>query len=152
MNYPAPRELAPHNPPMLIVDELADWAEDRLETHYRVRADNLFFMAGRGLPSYVAFEIMAQSISVHDGMERRHLGERPQIGFLLGARQFKSHRDWLQAGEQLVTTVEAVLNEGELRAFGCVVKTETGELIAEAEIKVFRPEDPLAFLESGGKR
>ena len=152
MTYPAAVELAPHDPPMLFVDELTEWNSDSLVARYRVSADNPLLVPGRGVPGYVAFEVMAQSISVHDGMTRRQSGEPPQIGFLLGARKFTTTRDWLQIGEILVIRVDAVLNEGELRAFDCRVESESGEEIAQAELKVFRPEDPEAFLASGGRR
>ena len=149
MAFPQTRELAPHDPPMLTVDELVEWAADKLTSRYTVSTDNLFYVPGRGMPAYVVFEIMAQSISVHDGMERRQSGHPPQIGFLLGARRFTAQRDWIQLGETLVTKVDAIINEGELRAFNCKVTTDAGEDIAQAEIKVFRPDDPQAFLASG---
>lgn len=150
MTFPAARELAPHDPPMLFVDELLDWTPDSLEAVYRVSTDNPFYMPGRGLPAYVGFEIMAQSMSVHDGVTRMRAGESgPQLGFLLGARRFTARHDWLQPGELLVIKVDAVINQGELRAFDCRIETESGEEIATAELKVFRPDDPAAFLASG---
>lgn len=152
MTFPPAIELAPHDPPMLFIDELVEWNADNLKAQYRVASDNPMLVPGRGVPGYVAFEVMAQAVSVHDGITRYQSGEPPQIGFLLGTRRFTTTRDWLQPGEVLVIFADAVLNEGELRAFDCRVESEAGEEIARAELKVFRPDDPQAFLASGGQR
>ena len=83
MAFPQTRELAPHDPPMLIVDELVEWAADKLTSRYTVSTDNLFYVPGRGMPAYVVFEIMAQSPSVKSNVPLSgHLGQA-----LLAARR-----------------------------------------------------------------
>lgn len=144
---PPTRELAPHQPPMLLVDRLLSSEDGRQRTESTVRADNPFFVPGRGLPSYVGFELMAQSISIYDGMLRRDDGEPPAIGFLLGCRRYKVTRDWFDEGERLIIEIDSLLDEGEMRSFDCRIVGPEGEEFATGAINVFRPDDPQAYLE-----
>lgn len=144
---PPTHELAPHAPPMLLVDRLLSSEDRRQRTETIVRADNPFFVPGRGLPSYVGFELMAQSISIYDGMLRRDAGEPPAIGFLLGCRRYKVTRDWFEEGERLIIEIESLLEEGEMRSFECRIVGPEGEEFATGAINVFRPDDPQAYLE-----
>jgi len=131
---------------MLQVDEVVKWDGPRIVCKMTVRADNLFYVPGRGLPAYVGFEIMAQTIAVQDGLMRREDGLPPQIGFLLGSRKYSITRDWIAAGEVLVADCTALLDEGELRSYQCTLTTETGEALANGKVNVFRPDNPDAFL------
>lgn len=146
MSFPATQALAPHDPPMLFVDEVLERDSDGIRTRSAVSCSNPLFVPGRGLPGYVLFEIMAQSISIQDGLDRRELNEPPQVGFLLGTRKFVCHRDWLQDGEIVIVVTSALLNEGEMRSFRCKALGESGERLAEADLNVFRPDDPMGFL------
>lgn len=145
--FPSTAELAPHAPPMLLVDTVVSSADNRQQTETTVRADNPFFVPGRGLPSYVGFELMAQSISIYDGILRRENGEPPAIGFLLGCRRYKVTRDWFEEGERLMIEIESLLDEGEMRSFNCRIVGPGGEEFATGAINVFRPDDPQAYLD-----
>ena len=147
-----PGDLVPHKPPMLLVDEVIAHSADGIVTRTQVTEDNPFFMPGRGLPSYVTFEIMAQSISAHDGESRRLEGLGPAIGLLLGCRKFTVTRDWLHAGESLETEAVPLLHDGELRSFECVVLTAAGAEVSRGAINVFRPSDPDAYFEEISNR
>ncbi len=146
MTFPSTQTLAPHDPPMLFVDEVVEKLSDGIRTRAVVSSANPLFVPGRGLPGYVVFEIMAQSISIQDGLDRHELGEPPQIGFLLGSRKYVCKRDWLADGETVLVTTTPLLNEGEMRSFRCEAHGESGGLLAEAVLNVFRPDDPDGFL------
>lgn len=148
MSFPETRTLAPHDPPMLMVDEVLSWDDDHLTAAFEIREDNLFYRPGWGVPTYVLFEVMAQSISVMDGLERRASGEGPKIGFLLGSRKFSTDRQWLVSGERVQVSLTSLMNEGEMRSFSCEATTLSGEPLAQATLNVFGPDDPDAFLAS----
>jgi len=150
--YPHPRELAPHAAPMLLVDQVLEAGEGYIRAQSTVGSSNIFFMPGRGLPSYVAFELMAQTVSVLDGWGRRAEGQGPQIGFLIGCRKYRVTRDWFAPGEVLEIACTALIQEGELRSFECRVTAGAAE-VASGTLNVFRPDDPARFLtESFGQR
>ena len=146
--YPHPRELAPHAAPMLLVDKVLEVGVVHIRAQSTVEASNIFFMPGRGLPSYVAFELMAQTVSVLDGWGRRAEGQGPQIGFLIGCRKYRVTRDWFAAGEVLEIACTALIQEGEMRSFECRVMVGAAE-VASGTLNVFRPDDPAKFLTEG---
>ncbi len=147
-NFPPPSELAPHAAPMLMVDEVLTYSGDVLRAHCIVSVSNPLFVPGRGLPSYVGFELMAQTISIFDGLRRRADGETPKIGFLLGCRRYEVKRDWFDADERLDIEVTSLLDEGEMRSFECRILGAGNETFATGTINVYRPDDPEAFFRS----
>ncbi len=145
-HLPPASELVPHDAPMLMIDEVISYQADAIKTRTVLSESSLFFQPGRGIPSYVTFEIMAQSISAYDGASRLENGEPPAIGFLLGCRKFETFCEWLQPGDTVETQAIPLVSEGELRSFDCRVQTLSGSDIAFGNINVFRPNDPEAFL------
>jgi predicted hotdog family 3-hydroxylacyl-ACP dehydratase len=150
--FPQPCELAPHAPPMLLVDRVLAADAARIRAAAVIALDNPFHVPGRGVPAYVGFELMAQTISIQDGLERRRDGQPPAIGFLLGCRRYLAARDWLQPGERLEIEAVALVEEGEMRSFDCRITAVDGQELASGVLTVFRPADPRAFFEraSGG--
>ncbi|MCI4644109.1 MAG: 3-hydroxyacyl-ACP dehydratase [Hyphomonadaceae bacterium] len=131
---------------MLLIDEIMSQDDTLIRTRTTLTEANPFFQPGRGIPSYITFEIMAQSISAYDGAVRRASGESPAIGFLIGCRKFKTSCNWLQPGTILETEAISLLADGEMRSFDCTMKTSSGSDVAMGIINVFRPDDPDAFL------
>jgi predicted hotdog family 3-hydroxylacyl-ACP dehydratase len=144
--FPPIAELVPHEGPLRLIDEVLASDDDHIVAVAIVRSDGPFHVAGRGVPGYLAFEYMAQTISAQDGLERRKIGQRPQLGFLLGSRKYEVATDWFEDGERLEITARAVLNEGELRAFACTVSGRGNPGLATALVNVYRPDDPAAFV------
>ena len=147
--FPPVSALTPHASPMLLVDEILSANEEVLETRSVVSGSNPFYVPGRGVPAYVGFEIMAQSISIFDGYNRSLSGEAPKIGFLLGCRKYDARTDWLSIGDALTTQVSVLLNEGAMRSFACEIRSEGAQVIATGTINVFRPDSLDEFLQSG---
>lgn len=140
------RELTPHAPPMLLIDEVLSCTDLQIHVRTKVRGDGLFFQKGRGLPSYVGFEIMAQAIAAYDGWTRRARGEKPTLGFLLGCRKYQTSVEWFAEGDQLEIVANSLIHEGEMRSFDCKLLGAGGVQVASGVLNVFRPNDPDAFL------
>ena len=145
---PHPLELAPHDPPMLLIDEVITADDAHVVTRTKIASDHIFSVPGRGVPGYVGFELMAQSISIMDGALRRASGEPPAIGFLLGCRKYRTRVEWIAHGDYLEIEAINLLPEGELRSFDCHVRYVSGENIAHGVINVYRPENLETFLTS----
>lgn len=148
-NYPPPKILAPHDPPMLLVDEIVQSMDGEIVTKMSISKNNLFYVAGRGVPAYVGFEMMAQTIAVQDGLDRYHNGDGPKIGFLLGCRKYTVERDWFLDGEILTIRAKTLLSEGEMCSFDCVIEDSNAQQLAHGAINVFSPENPEEFIRQG---
>ena len=142
--FPPIEELVPHASGMLLIDRVLASEGETVQSEAVIRTDNIFFRTGHGVPAYVGFELMAQTISAYDGLLRRKRGQPPAIGFLLGCRSYRCSKNFFEEGERLHIKVTSVL-EGEvgMASFECEItdpknKTE----VAKAMINVFRPSDP----------
>lgn len=144
--FPLARDLVPHEPPMLLVDRVLAQTGNTILAEHVVQPDGLFFQPGRGLPSYVGFEVMAQTVSAFDGLRRIAAGGTPQLGFLLGCRKYAASVDWFAAGQILRCEATALLDEGEMRSFDCRLADTAGNLLASGLLSVYRPENPDLFL------
>lgn len=131
-------EVVPHAAPMILLDAVRAYADDRVEAAVEVRSDSPFVRA-EGLPAHVLIEYMAQACAAFAGLEAREAGREPQVGFLLGTRQFRAHRSWMRAGERLAIMAVLVYRDSEMGVFDCKVLAD-GEEIASAQLTVYQPE------------
>jgi predicted hotdog family 3-hydroxylacyl-ACP dehydratase len=146
---PQPAELCtPHRAPMLLIDTMLDAVGDTARSETVIRRDNIFFRVGLGVPGYVGFEFMAQTINAFDGWRRIERGKTPTIGFLLGCRSYKCALAFFEEGARFVTEVTSLLKnpEDEMVSFNCRILDASGAVVASAIVNAFRPEDPDAFL------
>lgn len=148
---PQPAELCtPHRAPMLLIDTMLSAEGEIARSEVTIRRDHIFFQSGRGVPAYVGFEFMAQTINAFDGWRRIERGKEPTIGFLLGCRTYKSELAFFAEGESFVTEVRSLLKnpEDEMVSFECRIFNAAGDVVASAIVNAFRPEDPDAFLKA----
>lgn len=149
MSRPA-EACTPHRGPMLLIDAMLSAEGDIARSETTIRADHLFFIPGHGVPAYVGFELMAQTVNAFDGWRRVDRGLEPAIGFLLGCRSYKAARAYFVEGERLVTEVRSLLKnpEDEMVSFECRILDAGGAVIATATVNAYRPHDPDAFLKA----
>ena len=86
------KTLIPHRGPMLLLSAIKEYntEEKTLNAEYHITRDCLFYdPAIGGVPAWVAFEFMAQSISSLSGLRSREKGEGPKMGFLLSVSSMK---------------------------------------------------------------
>jgi predicted hotdog family 3-hydroxylacyl-ACP dehydratase len=132
--FPPIAELVPHEPPMLLVDELLAWTPEQARVRAQVRAGSPFVEAGRA-PAVALLEIMAQAIAAATGMARRQVGGPPVRGVLLGTRELELAVDELAVGDVLIIDVVLHFEGDELARYACSVERE-GQTIARAELNV----------------
>jgi predicted hotdog family 3-hydroxylacyl-ACP dehydratase len=146
--FPPITELVPHADSMLLIDALIAAEGETVRSETTIRADSIFFQRGKGVPAYVGFELMAQTISAYDGLKRRKSGEKPSIGFLLGCRKYSSTQSFFAEGERLEIVTTSLLGEEGMASFDCKIFGAGGAEVASAVINVYRPSDPEAFLQA----
>lgn len=143
--FPSVGHLVKHSEGMLLLDRIVSAEGEVVRSEATIRADNVFNLPGRGVPSYVGFELMAQTISAADGLDRRGRGEGPVMGFLLGCRKYSCARPFFAEGETVTIEAKALIG---LSSYDCKIFDAAGGVVASASINVFRPEDPEAFLQA----
>ena len=133
--FPPVAELVPHEPPMLLVDELLEWSPDAALVRATIRAGNPF-VSGDRMPATILLEHMAQAIAVANGMADRQAGRVvAEIGLLLGTRELELFCDELAVGETLELRVVLEFADDKLARYACTA-ARAGELLARATINV----------------
>ncbi len=130
-------QVLPHAGPMILLDEVAAYSDDRLKAAVEIRSDSRFIRA-QGMPAHVVIEYMAQACSAFSGIEALEAGRSPRVGYLLGTREFRAHRSWIGEGERLAITADLVYRDEEMSVFDCKVDAGSDE-IAFARLTVYQP-------------
>lgn len=142
--------LLPHAEPMVLVHALVELGETWLVAAVDLSRPNLFTGAA-GTPAYVALEYMAQAVAAYAGSQNLARNLPPQIGFLLGTREFTSAQVLLPSHGTALIRVDVVFaEEASVSLFECsMYLAEPPALrLASATLKVFQPSDLSAVIES----
>ena len=139
------QQLLPMEPPMLLLDEVIGWNDDRIVTAVTVRPDSMF-LGEDGLPAHIAIEWMAQTCGAMVGLLAIEQGQPIRIGFLLGTRNFTAGVARFRLGERMTVTASPVFDDGQMAVFDCQVE-RGAEICAAARLNLFQPDDLKAMLE-----
>jgi predicted hotdog family 3-hydroxylacyl-ACP dehydratase len=134
--FPPVVELVPHDPPMLLIDELLEADSEHAVSRVSITVRSTFVENGK-VPALVTIEYMAQTIAAFAGAQNKAKGEPIQLGFLMGCRTMKLAVDALAVGDELRVEVKQVWASDKLGQFECAV-TRGGEPIAQATLSVYQ--------------
>lgn len=139
-------EVVPHRGAMLFVDQLLAADDNTVAVSATVRLGQLFAVDA-GLPAWIGVELMAQAIAAWAGLQARRRGERVKLGFLLGTRRYEASCDHFAIGARLRIEAHCELfGDNGLGMFSCRI-LEGDAVLATANLSVFEPTDPEAYLE-----
>jgi predicted hotdog family 3-hydroxylacyl-ACP dehydratase len=144
-------ELLPHSGDMVLIDEMLEYGEDYGVSGVKVSSSDKFFEESIiGIHAAIGLEWMAQTIAAIAGIRALQENRPVQVGFLLGTRKYEPARNVFKLGEQFVIHVKQLYQEDNgLGAFQCSI--HQGEnLIAEAKLNVFAPDNVEKFLKGEG--
>lgn len=131
--------LLPHEPPMILLDEVLRCDETSLVAAATITRASLF-LEPEGVPAYVGIEYMAQACGAYAGAIARAEGEPVRIGFLLGTRRYETAAPWFRVGDRLTVSVSVIYRDSEMGAFDCRIE-RGGELLAAAQLNLYQPKD-----------
>ena len=97
---------------MLLLDRLEDYSFSpaTLSALVEITPRSPFFNPERRLvPIWVSFEYMAQSIALLAGLRSAVHGEKPNIGFIMGVRDFKAKCDGFPEGKKVDVHIRQIL-------------------------------------------
>lgn len=151
MNNWTIQQLVPHADAMCLLDRVVAADEESLSAELTIRPDHLFVDSagpGSGVGAWVGIEYMAQAVAAWAGTRARAQGQAPKIGFLLGSRRYACTRERFALGESLRIDVRRDFEaDNGMSQFACQIWI-ADESVANAQLTVFGPEDPRAFLEN----
>lgn len=117
---PALYEYSPHKSRMLLLDRLDNYSTENswIETSVHIKRNSEFFdQVIQGVPVWISFEFMAQSIALLSGINHRKKDEDPKIGFIMAVRNFQAEKDVFKENQRVSIKVEEVFREGNLAVF-----------------------------------
>ena len=145
MTFPPLDQLLPHRQPMILLTRMVGAGTTIGVCEVEIGPETLF-CEGEGVAAYVGIEYMAQAVAAYSGYQRRCQGLPIEVGFLLGAPKFTSHCRAFLPGQTLRVEVAHVWGESQLACFECTITdAQTGALLQQAQLCVFKPENLLAF-------
>lgn len=144
MNFPIEAgHVVPHSARMLLLDTVIAADANSLTARARVREDSPFVRDGV-MGSWVVIEYMAQAIAAFEGCRARERGDKPQVGFLIGARHFTPSAPSISVGTELEVRVVRQYEEGGLGLFEGTMTSSN--VTADASISVYQPDNAQQFL------
>ena len=140
-------QIVPHAHPMILIDRLIEYTETTACCSVAIQPNVNFYNSVRGaVPSYVGLEYLAQTIAAYANAHKRDQGQDTALGFLVSTRTFTAHVSEFHNGSELIMTVSKLFKEENgLGAFDCVIK-QNNDVLVEAKINVYEPEDPHLYL------
>jgi predicted hotdog family 3-hydroxylacyl-ACP dehydratase len=128
---------------MLLLDRVIDYdpVKRTLTAQAALGNDSLFYdEALGGVPSYVAFELMAQSVAAFSGISDRLEGLEPKIGFILSVTNFAADVALFAQGETVTIAAREEQRVDRLFVFDC--EAFAGEKrVASALLNVMNVDD-----------
>lgn len=139
-------ELLPHKSKMFLLDHLVhhDTTARTLESISLITKESIFYDKEiGGVPSYVAFELIAQSISALSGITSYEIGCKPKPGFLLSLINYSASVPFFKAGTSVRVKIEKVDEmENILTYYGKAFSDEDSETpIISVLVTVMETED-----------
>lgn len=137
-------ELVPHKGKMFLLNRVQCYSLETISitTEIDITREDLFYEEDLGgVPAWVAFEYMAQSISALSGIYGRSRGEKPKVGFIMSVNSFKANVPVFKVGETVVVTVRQTIRMDMAVTFDGTAKV--GETLAvTATLNTVEVEDP----------
>ena len=141
-------ELVPHKGKMFLLNRVQNYSLESVSitTEIDITRDDLFYEEELGgVPAWVAFEYMAQSISALSGIYGRSRGEKPKVGFIMSVNSFKASIPVFKVGETVVVTVRQMIRMDMAVTFDGTAKV--GDTLAvSATLNTVEVADPKASL------
>jgi predicted hotdog family 3-hydroxylacyl-ACP dehydratase len=133
-----PSEFVLHRNPMLLLDSIISLAPESAVCEWRVRETDEFLVAGKGVPSYIGIEHMAQCIAVHGGACEHALGFPPPRGLLLGTRHYRCEIPYFLVGSSYQVECRMLIsNPDGMCAFDCRISSGS-QVVSKARISILQ--------------
>lgn len=140
-------QVLPHEHPMILLNEFTEAGEDYAVCKVFINNESPFYDKSiQAVPTYVGIEYMAQAIAAYAGAHALQTGGEVKIGFLLGCRKYQpSIRAFTKDSALTINVQKIVVEDSGLSVFECQIFC-LGQCLVKANLNVFQPDDPKAWL------
>jgi predicted hotdog family 3-hydroxylacyl-ACP dehydratase len=135
---------------MILLDEVVGYDDTSLLAGVTITESSLF-LAPEGVPAHVGIEYMAQACGAFAGAQALDHRQPVKIGFLLGTRLCRVMVPGFRIGDRLLILASIVFRDEQMAAFDCKIEIE-GQLVADAQLKVYQPDDDQLRIDRGGEQ
>ena len=135
--------VVPHRGKMLLLSRIVgyDLEERSIEAEYHITKDCVFYdSAADGVPAWVGFEFIAQSISAFSGIRDREKGRPPKIGFVLAVSKLRMGLSFFKAGSTVTIRSKEVDNMSPVFVFEGGIFVD-GEKVLDGKLTVMEVDD-----------
>jgi predicted hotdog family 3-hydroxylacyl-ACP dehydratase len=143
-------QIVPHSGKMSLLDRVVNYDFGKLEIHTEVdiTPGSMFFDKDiDGIPVWIGFEYMAQSISALSGLYGKTKGQEPKIGFIMSVNNFTANKSVFPANSTAKIFVRQTMRMDNIVTFdGNITLGDT--IVATAVINTIEVDDPKAVLEN----
>jgi predicted hotdog family 3-hydroxylacyl-ACP dehydratase len=142
--------LVPHKGKMFLLSRITEYdiTKRTMTSEYEMEPSCLFYDAGiGGIPAWVSFEFMAQSISALSGLRGRAEGREPRTGVILSVSNLAIHYPVIKS--KVIIYIAQDVRIDTLFTFNCSVHSENKEF-ASAKLTVMEIDNLEEFLTQGG--
>ena len=129
----------PHRIPMRLVDRLLASQDDQATVETQVRPHWPGANAGFVDP-VLLIELVAQSVAVLVGWQRRHEEKMGGRGLLVGVRKTEIQCERLRVGDRLRSHVKLLYKVENYAVYQGQVLDDEGRLLAQVELQSYRPD------------
>lgn len=115
-------KFLPHKGKMFLLSRVIQHSCENhsITTEYDITSGCIFYEAALGgIPSWVSFELMAQSISALIGIENKKKGKPPLPGFILSVSNFKAGIESFQNGSTVRMHVQEEFTADTVSQYEC---------------------------------
>lgn len=126
-----------HQAPMILLTKIISLEHGHLQSLVNIDENSLFLVEGKGVPSYVGVEYMAQTASLMQSLDK---SKDAIFGFLLGVRKYKCDYDYFRKNEEFNITAELLADDNGFQSFSCKIFHQINEekrLIASTNLSVY---------------
>ncbi len=131
-------DVVPHKEGMILLDSILSCDDEELTAQVSIGKSTLFLNDEDCVPAWVGIEYMAQAVAAWSGVQGRNKGQGATIGYLLGARKYRSYCSVFPLGSVLTIHIKRHYQEGDFGVFECKICADG--LLAEAALNVYQPE------------
>ncbi|MGX9416871.1 ApeP family dehydratase [Vibrio sp. RC27] len=142
--YPAIEQLLPHSAPMVLLDRVVEHTNTSITCEVIINESSFLFDDElNGVPGQVGIEYMAQSVAALGGIEASADGEKPPIGFLLGARRYQHNSGCFTKGKRYRICATELIRDENMAVYQCVICDEAEETIASGQVNTVIASDSM---------
>ncbi len=134
-SYPPIEHLLPHSNPMILLDRVIEHASHSIVCEVTITTQSfLYDEASQSVPAQVGIEYMAQTVAALGGIEATQAGDKPPIGFLLGARRYQHALGPFLCGQCYQVVAKELMRDDNMAVYQCQIIDDQQQLVASGQV------------------